>query len=153
MELRKMESHGYEILTIMLAKIQIAAATFIKGLGAVILVVLLDSAMLIVTAYIMIALHVLSGAIVSIRNGKGWEAEKWFKTAMKFMWFPVVIVATQWMQHTNNIELPIASIVAGFLAVHDFKGLIDNVGRLTGIDIWNAIADHIDWKKFKIKKD
>lgn len=140
-----------EILWIMISKLNLAAGVFFKGLAGIVLAVLIDSALLILTAYIMILLHVASGWVVSWWKKRPWDGEKWFKTAMKFAWFPVVIIATQWMQTTNHLEIPIASIVAGFLTIHDFKGLVDNVGRLTGIDIWNAIADQIDWKNFKVK--
>jgi len=142
-----MESNGIEILMIVLSKINIALAAFLKGIFAVTLAVIIDSSMLITTTYIMIALNVLAGWTVALKNGTGWNGDKWFKTSMKVLWFPLVIAATQWIEHTNNLAIPLAALVAGFLTVHDFKGFIDNVGKLTGIDIWNAIADHVDWKK------
>jgi hypothetical protein len=150
--IKLMESNGVEFLYLVLMKVKIAFAMLVKSIFAIALVVLLDSAELIITTYIMIALNVLSGYVVMLYRKQKWNAEKWFKTAMKLLWFPVVIAATQWITHTNKIQIPLADLVAGFLVFHDFKGFIDNVGKLTGIDIWNAISEQIDWSKFKIKR-
>lgn len=136
-------------MSVLLTKIQVSISKVFAGLIVVAAGVLMNSAELIVTTYIMMGLHALSGLTVMWRDRTGWSEMKWFRMCMKLLWFPVVIMATQWMQLTNGIEIPITSIVAGFLAINEFRGFIDNVGKLTGIDIWNAIADQIDWKKFK----
>lgn len=147
-----LDEHGTEIMSVLLTKIQVSISKVFAGLLVVAAGVLMNSAELIITTYIMMGLHSLSGLTVMWRDRTGWSEMKWFRMCMKLLWFPVVIMATQWMQLTNGIEIPITSIVAGFLTVNEFRGFIDNVGKLTGIDIWNAIADQIDWRKFK-KKD
>lgn len=129
-----------------------AISTLLKGLMAALLIVIMDSADLIIITYALIGLHVLSGWAIMLRNKHTWDKQKWFQTSMKLLWFPLVIMATKWIKHTYEIEIPIGAIVSGFLSVNELKGFIDNVGKLTGIDIWNAIADQIDWKKFRMKK-
>ena len=146
-----MDNHGNEVLFMLLSNIKIALATFLKGFLAVALIVLMDSAALITTTYIMIGLHVSSGYVLMWKSGTSWDKDKWFKTCMKIGWFPAVIVATKMLKETHGLSAPIGIIVSGFLCVNEIKGFLDNVGRLTGIDIWNAIKDQIDWKKFKIK--
>lgn len=148
-----MDNEGIELLSILMSKIHFGLSKIGAALVAVAAGVLMESAELIVTTYIMMALHALAGLTLMWRDRKGWSEMKWFKMSMKLLWFPVVIMATQWMQATNGIGIPISSIVAGFLAVNEFRGFVDNVGRLTGTDIWNAIADQIDWKKFKKKEE
>jgi phage-related holin len=146
---RMPDHHGFEILSIMLTKIQFTVSKVSAGLLAVAAGVLMNSTELIITTYIMMALHAFTGLTLMWRDRRGWSEVKWFKMCMKLLWFPVVIMATQWMQLTNGIDVPIAAIVAGFLAVNEFRGFIDNVGKLTGTDIWNAIADKMEWGKSK----
>lgn len=147
-----MENHGNEMILMLLSHFKVAFAAFIQGLLALFLVVLVDTSMLILTAYAMIALHVFSGWVIMCKGRTGWNKEKWFKTCMKLFWFPLVIVSTEMLKQTHGIDVPIAVFVSGFLCVNEIRGFINNVGRLTGVDIWNAIADQIDWKKFKVKK-
>jgi hypothetical protein len=142
-----MENSGIEMLAVILTKFQVAIAPLVKGVIATALAVFLDSALLITTAYVFIGLHVLSGWMVMGRGGVPWNSDKWFKTSMKLLWFPVVIISTKWLRAVYDIQLPIGNIVAGFLSVNEFKGFIDNSGKLMGIDIWNVISDQVDWKK------
>ena len=147
-----MENYGSEILLMLLSNIKLAFATFLKGFLAILLIVLVDSAILVVVTYVFIMLNVISGYCLMWRTKTPWNTEKWFKTCMKLLWFPSIIVATNLLKESYGLSFNIGLYVSAFLSVNEIKGLIDNAGTLTGIDIWNAIADQIDWKKFKFNK-
>lgn len=135
---------------VVLSKLQLAAATIFQGLVAYGLALLMSSADLILVCYLMLVLNVLSGWVLMIRTRAKWDREKWFKTAMKLIWFPITILATTAMEDRYDIGLPLASVVAGFITIHDLKSLFSNVGELTGLDLLNALST-IDWKSFKRK--
>lgn len=154
-----MEGNGVELLMVILSSFKAVMAAFMKSLMFVVqgaiataLAVFVDSALLITTAYIFIGFHVISGWVVMRRGGTPWDPDKWFKTSMKLLWFPLVIISTKWLKEVYHIPIPIGNIVAGYLSINEFKGFIDNTGKLMGVDIWNVISDQIDWKNIFNKK-
>ena len=149
-----MDSHGYEILMILLSKVQVALATFVAALISMLFAVFTESAMMILLAYGMLLLHILSGWLVMWKYRTGWNEEKWFRSIMKFLFFGITILSTRAIKNVHGIEVPIASFIAGLLTFNEFRGFIKNGGRLMGIDVWTVIADQVDWQKIfgKIKK-
>lgn len=139
-----MKDHDFLNMTTVLAQIAHGFGVLLNGMMAVGLSVVLDSVPLIITAYVMVGLNVLSGWTRRWREKEKWDEGKWFKTCMKLLWFPLVITATKWLESSNGIDLSLTAFVAGFLSVNEFRGFIDNVGKLTGIDIWTAIGERIN---------
>lgn len=135
---------------IVLSKLQLAAGMVVKGAAAFVLAVLLDAYELILLSYLMVLLNVVSGYIVMWHSKSKWDKEKWFRTCMKLVWFPVAILSTQAIEQVYALDVPMASVVAAFITVHDLKSLFGNVTTLTGLDLWQAIAS-IDWKGFRKK--
>jgi hypothetical protein len=40
--------------------------------------------------------------------------------------------------------LPVAQLTAGYIAIVEFKSNMENIGELTGTDIWNRIKEVIE---------
>jgi hypothetical protein len=133
----------HHMMIMSLLKLQATISTLFAGAMAIILIVLVDSAELILLCYAMILMHVGSGYCLSWKMKSGWSEDKWFRTGMKFFWFPLVILANGLVQHKFNLPVPLSSIVAAYLIIHDLKGFLTNVGKLTGTDIWNQIVSKI----------
>ncbi len=89
------------------------------------------------------------------KNRDDWSQDKWFKMCMKFMWFAALILMTKSIRVAYDIEVSIGIFISAFLTINEFKSVVSNVGKLTGIDIWNAIADYVDFNKIAglFKKD
>ena len=132
---------------ILLSKIGTALGTIWIGITAVLLTVFIQVSEIVLLTYVMIFLHMVSGFCLSCKEKTGWNERKWFRNAMKFLWFPIVIVANALVEFYFSIPVPLASIVAGYLIMHDMKGLIENVGNLTGVNIWDFLAQYINKKK------
>ena len=147
-----MENHGHELLLMIFSNVKVAIATVFKGMIAMAFMVFIDSVSLISMAYVLLGLHVFTGLWVKWKTGAEWDKEKWFKTCMKILWFPAVIVANKMLKETHSIDIPLGVIASGLLCVNEMKGFIDNAGKLMGIDLWNALSEQIDWKKFKLKQ-
>lgn len=142
-----MENHIAEVLMVLLSKFQLAFTALLASLVAMFFHVLDQSMMLIIIAYAFLILHVISGWIIMWKYRTGWDDEKWFKACMKFLWFAVLILSTTSLKEVYHFNLPIGVFVAGLLTVNEFRGFVNNVGRLMGIDVWNAVADYVDWGK------
>jgi amino acid transporter len=150
-----MDNHVPEFIMILLSKFQVAITAFLASLVTLIFIVLDESMMLITVAYAMLILNIISGWLLMWKRREKWNSDKWFKMCMKFLWFGVLILVTKSLKIAYQMEISIGVFIAGFLTINEFKSVIENSGRLMGIDIWNAIADYVDWDKlFKgIKKD
>jgi len=134
-------------MTGIVAKIAAAFGVLMNTMLAVALAVMVDSAPLIVTTYIMLALNLTSGWMLMWRTKEKWDEQKWFRTCMKLLWFPLVIMATKWLESSNGIDLSITAFAAGVLSINEFKSFIGNVGTLTGTDIWTAISERLPFTK------
>jgi hypothetical protein len=132
---------------ILLSKVFTSISTVLVGAGTLVLAVLVDTGELVLLTYCMIFLHMFSGFCISYRDKTGWNELKWFKTAMKFLWFPAVIVANGLVANKFEIPVPLPAIVAAYLVIHDMRGLITNVGKLTGSDLWQVLSDFYGNKK------
>tara|TARA_R110000868_G_C10536482_1_gene734517 strand:- start:59 stop:526 length:468 start_codon:yes stop_codon:yes gene_type:complete len=150
-----MDNYIGETLMVLFSKIPVAVTTFFGAILSLFFLVLNESAITITVAYAMLFLNILSGWLMMWKDRKGWDPEKWFKSCMKFLWFAILILATETLRATYKISVPIGAFIAGFLTVNEFKGFVDNVGKLMGIDVWNVISDQVDWKKLfgSIKKE
>lgn len=135
---------------IVLSKLNIAAGWAVSAGMAFAVALLLDTYDLILLAYIMLLLNVISGYFMMWKHRKGWDKEKWFKTCMKLAWFPLVIMATAAMERVYEIGVPLSAVVAAFITIHDLRSLLVNAGELTGLDLLNAI-NSIDFKNFRKK--
>lgn len=132
---------------ILLSKIGTAFGTVWLGVTAILLAVFVQVSELVLLTYVMIFLHMVSGFCLSWKERTGWSEQKWFRNAMKFLWFPVVIVANALVEYKFSLPVPLPSIVAGYLIMHDMKGLVENVGKLTGVNLWEVLAEYISKKK------
>jgi len=141
-----MENHMFEPLMIILSKIQMALSSFIGVMVGMLFIVLNESALIMFFAYLFLILNVFSGWLLMWKTKEKWDEEKWFKTCMKFLWFPIIILSTKALELVYGIGFSIGVLVAGILTVNEFGGFMRNVGTLMGIDVWNAIIEKVDWK-------
>jgi len=144
--MEKMENHMFEPLMIILSKIQMALSSFIGVMVGMLFIVLNESALIMFFAYLFLILNVFSGWLLMWKTKEKWDEEKWFKTCMKFLWFPIIILSTKALELVYGIGFSIGVLVAGILTVNEFGGFMRNVGTLMGIDVWNAIIEKVDWK-------
>lgn len=135
----------------MTSKIQSVFFGFISVAGTIFLATVMDVAPLITLTYVLIFFHVFSGFILKVRTKSKWSDEKWFKTGMKILLFPIAIAATSFVEQTFEIDFKLTAIVAAYLAIHDLHGLFANIGKLTGVDIWSAISERLSANSFGTK--
>ena len=149
-----MENHGYEVMMFLLTKIKLTLSGFFAVGASIKMAAVMQSKDLVALTYILILVHILSGCAVIVQDWwtkdirPSWSDQKYFKTGMKLLWFPVVIFCTQMTETVLNMEFPITKIAATVVVSHDLKGILENVFRLTGIDFWDAIGEYV---KDKIK--
>ena len=138
--------HFQQMIFISLLKIQGTIMTLLAGTVTLFLAVLVTNAELIFMCYAMIFMHVGSGWCLAWKSKHPWSDDKWFRTGMKFLWFPLVIIANGIVERKFDLPVPLSSLVAAYLITHDLKGFVTNVGKLTGTDIWSEIADRLKKK-------
>lgn len=140
-----MENNDITTLMVLLSKLKLA--TVISTLIALMIATVTDSSVLVFMVYVLILVHIGTGFAVNI---KLWYARgvrpkfndaKFFRTGMKLIWFPVVIMCTQMIQNGFEFPVSLAKFAAGYVALHDLKGIFQNVFSLTGIDFWDALGE------------
>jgi len=101
---------------------------------------------LMVVTSIMIAMDFLTGVWKNLKKGEKFSSSKMSNTISKMVLYQIAILTGFLLEIYIIPILPVSKIVAGFLATTEFQSLIENIGEITGIDIWGNI------KKYFVKK-
>jgi hypothetical protein len=71
------------------------------------------------------------------------HSKKLGNTVTKMVMYSLAILLSQAMKQVFGY-IPFMQIVGGYICLVEFKSNMENIGEITGIDIWNAIKDKID---------
>ena len=97
---------------------------------------------LMVVTSIMIAMDFLTGVWKNLKKGEKFSSSKMSNTISKMVLYQIAILTGFLLEIYIIPILPVSKIVAGFLATTEFQSLIENIGEITGIDIWGNIKKH-----------
>lgn len=70
-------------------------------------------------------------------------------SVIKTVWYFMAILTTQMMKVVFFPTFPIVYIISAYIAVIEFKSLLENIGELTGTDLWNAVKEFMEKSKAK----
>lgn len=101
---------------------------------------------LIVVSLIMIIFDFMTGVWKNVKKGEEFQSSKMSNTISKTVLYNIAIISAFLLEIYIIPFLPVSKIVAGFLVTTEFQSLIENIGEITGIDIWGNI------KKYFVKK-
>lgn len=100
----------------------------------------------------LVACDVITGIWKSKKAGNPITANKLGNTVQKVVLYPVAILISQVMVTTFFKDVPLAGsltyIVALFISAVEFQSNIENIGAITGIDLWSQVKG---WIASKVK--
>lgn len=107
-----------------------------------------------ITIFILVLADVVTGIWASMKRGEPFRASKLKNTVSKMVLYPVAVLISQVMVLTYFPSTPIISsltyMVALFVSAVEFQSAVENVGDITGINLWGAVKDYFR-EKFNTK--
>lgn len=100
---------------------------------------------LVVALGIMVSFDWVTGIVAASKNGERIVSGGFFRTFVKFFLYAIGIIATRMMEVMldGKINIPFASLLAGFIFLIEYKSVMENISKATGVDVWQFIKDKI----------
>jgi len=94
---------------------------------------------------IMISFDWLTGVVAADKRGEKIISGGFFRTFIKFVMYAIGITSTRMLEIMlqGKIEIPFASLLAGFIFVIEYKSVMENISKATGIDVWQFVKDKL----------
>lgn len=113
---------------------------------------------LVIAVGIMVSFDWVTGVIAAYKSGERVISGGFFRTFIKFTMYAIGIISTRMLEIflQGKIDIPFASLLAGFIFVIEYKSVMENISKATGIDVMQFIKDKIvsiKVDKKYIKKD
>jgi len=98
---------------------------------------------LMVVTGMMIFFDFFTGVWKSFKREEKFSSTKMSNSISKMVLYQIAILTGFVLEiYILHGLIPISKIVAGFLATTEFQSLIENIGEITGIDIWGNIKKY-----------
>lgn len=98
---------------------------------------------LLFTVIVLTASDTITGIIASRKRGDKIDSRKMERTISKMVLFSIAICISHLMEIRFFDWLPVTNIVAGYIAVTEFKSNMENISSYAGIDIWKTFLEKI----------
>lgn len=110
-----------------------------------------------ITIIILVIADIVTGIWASLKRGEKFTASKLKNSLGKAILYPLSIILSNLMVQTFFADVPVVSsltyIVALFISAVEFQSNIENIGSITGIDIWSRVKDWLSSRMPGNKKD
>ena len=109
-------------------------------------------AWLIVGVGIMVAFDWITGVSAAWKNKTPIMSGGFYRTFVKFVMYAIGIISTRLLEVLLNdkIDIPFASLLAGFIIVIEYKSVMENISKVVGVDLWEWIKNK--FARIEIKK-
>ena len=88
---------------------------------------------------LLIIIDLITGIVASIKRNASFEWSKIFNTINKMLIYCLILLAA-WVIESKIIpSIPFMRLVAGFLALTEFRSILENFKDIFGIDAWDYI--------------
>lgn len=100
--------------------------------------------------FLFIVADLITGSMVSMKNGMHFEWAKAVKTILKFILYPLAVIIAHVYETDFATAIPMTSVVAGVIGLFELKSVYTNMSVLLGYDlvgmVWEKIKHLIDEK-------
>ena len=137
--------HALEAIGALALKSKLAALAFVKLFIAAAVAYISPAHDLLVAMGVLIFIDLVTGIYKTIRTqGFGSITAKGLRsTADKIVLYPIGIIAAYVLEIYWIPELPVMRISTSWFAITEFKSILENLGKILGIDAWTAIWPRI----------
>lgn len=95
----------------------------------------------------LVAVDVITGVLAARHRGERLSSAKMGRTIPKVLLYPLAVIVSELMVQTFFQTTPVANsltyMVALFICAVEFQSAIENIGTLTGNDIWSQVKDRM----------
>lgn len=99
------------------------------------------------TTGFLVATDLLTGIFAAKKRGEAVDSKKMARSISKIIFYFIAIILSRIMEITFINGLPLANITAGYIALVEFKSNFENIGTITGLDIWKTLISKINNQK------
>ena len=97
---------------------------------------------------VLIFADVITGCKAAKVRGEEIQSNRMARTVSKIIFYSIAIILSRVMEVVFIDFIPVAQITAGYIAIVEFKSNIENIGSITGVDIWKHLMTKIEgWSK------
>jgi phage-related holin len=94
---------------------------------------------------IMVMFDFVTGVAAAKKRGEKILSGGFYRTFVKYVLYSIGILATRLLEIIlkEQIKIPFASILAGFILVVEYKSVMENISLATGVNVWDWVKDKI----------
>ena len=97
---------------------------------------------------VLILADVVTGCKAAQMRGEEIRSNRMARTISKIIFYSIAIILSRVMEVAFMDWMPVAQITAGYIAIVEFKSNMENIGSITGVDVWKHIMTKIEgWSK------
>lgn len=97
---------------------------------------------------VLILADVITGCKAAKMRGEEIRSNRMARTISKIIFYSIAIILSRVMEVAFMDWMPVAQITAGYIAIVEFKSNMENIGSITGVDVWKHIMTKIEgWSK------
>lgn len=104
-------------------------------------------AIILFTTGALVFADLFTGVFAARKRGEEIHSKKMARSISKIIFYFLAIILSRLMELAFFPQIPIANITAGYIALIEFKSNIENIGVITGIDLWKALINKIHKQK------
>lgn len=111
--------------------------------GSWLLAFVLPSASFLIFTTVLVFADLLTGTMAAKHRGEVIHSRGLRRSIVKIVLYFLAILLSEGFEQVFKLPIDISYMVAGLIAITEFKSNLENVGEVTGIDIWSKIADKL----------
>ena len=85
-----------------------------------------------------------TGMWAAKKRGEKIHSRAMGRTVTKMLFYSLAIILAHGLEVIFMPWLAVTSVVAGYIALVEFRSNMENIGYITGIDIWNYLLNKFD---------
>jgi hypothetical protein len=85
----------------------------------------------------------LTGTVAAKHRGEVIHSRGLRRSIVKITLYFTAILLSEGFEKVFGLDIDISYMVAGLIAITEFKSNLENIGEVTGIDIWSKIAEKL----------
>lgn len=116
-------------------------------MAAALLVLLAPLNPVMATIVLLIVIDFITGLYAAYRTKTRIRSKRMSNTISKFLFYNMVIIAGYFIEVNIVQEIPFTKIVAGFIAMTEFKSIGENFNKIYGINFIRAIKNFFNKEK------
>lgn len=98
---------------------------------------------LMVTVGFLVFADLITGVKAAKHRGEKIRSKKLYRTGEKILVHFILIILSRLMELYILSGIPIVNLLSGFIAVYEFKSILENYKDITGIDLIKSFQDKI----------